>query len=83
MACLGGVEAVIDKDRCAALLARAVGPERLIIATDIAGIEVDHGTPDARLLTSIRPPNSDNGSRPANTRPVRWDQRSKRSATSC
>lgn len=50
---LGGVEAVIDKDRCAALLARAVGARRLIIATDIVGIEVDHGTPDARLLTSI------------------------------
>ncbi len=50
---LGGVEAVIDKDRCASLLARAVGAERLIIATDIAGIEANHGTPEARLLTSI------------------------------
>ena len=49
---LTGVEAVVDKDRCAALLGRAVGADRLVIATDIAGIEVDHGTPSARLLTS-------------------------------
>ncbi len=50
---LGGVEAVIDKDRCAAVLAKAVGAERLIIASDIPGIEVDHGTPNATLLTSV------------------------------
>lgn len=50
---LSGVEAVIDKDRCAALLATAVGAERLIIASDIPGIELDHDTPEARLLTSV------------------------------
>lgn len=50
---LVGVEAVIDKDRCAMLLARAVGARRLVIATDVAGIESDHGTSHARLLTSI------------------------------
>ncbi|MGI9611466.1 MAG: carbamate kinase [Acidimicrobiales bacterium] len=49
---LTGVEAVVDKDRCAALLGRAVGADRLVIATDIAGINLDHGTPEARLLES-------------------------------
>ena len=50
---LTGVEAVIDKDRCAALLAANVGASRLVIASDIAGIEADHGTPSARLLPSV------------------------------
>lgn len=49
---LRGVEAVVDKDRCAALLGVAVGADRLVIATDIAGINLDHGTPEARLLES-------------------------------
>jgi carbamate kinase len=52
---LVGVEAVIDKDRCAALLASRIGAQRLVIATDIAGIEVDHGTPMATLLRSTTP----------------------------
>lgn len=47
-----GVEAVIDKDRCAALLARQIDASRLVIVSDIAGIELDHGTPAARLLES-------------------------------
>ena len=50
---LAGVEAVIDKDRCAALLATRIGAARLVIATDVDGIEVDHGTPAAAVLPSI------------------------------
>lgn len=50
---LVGIEAVIDKDRCAALLAEGIGAQALIIATDIDGIEDGHGTPDATLLRSI------------------------------
>lgn len=49
---LMGVEAVIDKDRCAALLATRIGAARLVIATDIDGIEVDHGTPAASVVRS-------------------------------
>ncbi len=49
---LTGVEAVIDKDRCAALLATRIGASRLVIATDIDGIELDHGTPAASLIRS-------------------------------
>ena len=50
---LVGVEAVIDKDRCAALLAESVGAERLVIATDVEAVELDHGGPDARPIGSI------------------------------
>jgi carbamate kinase len=47
---LHGVEAVIDKDLSAALLARAVGAQTLIIATDVAAAMLDFGTPRARPL---------------------------------
>jgi carbamate kinase len=38
---LHGVEAVIDKDLCAALLARAIRADGLVIATDVPGVAVD------------------------------------------
>ena len=48
-----GVEAVIDKDLTAALLARAVGADVLVIATDVEAAVVDYGTPQARPLGRI------------------------------
>jgi carbamate kinase len=48
-----GVEAVIDKDLSAALLARAVGADVLVIATDVAGVSVGFGTPDERRLGRV------------------------------
>lgn len=50
-----GVEAVIDKDLCAALLATQVGAEALVIATDVPGAQLDHGTGRARRLGAVRP----------------------------
>ena len=50
---LRGVEAVIDKDRSAALLARELGAEALLLLTDVAAIEADHGTPTARPLARV------------------------------
>ena len=50
---LAGVEAVVDKDRCAALLADRLDAERLVIATDVDRVEVDHGTPQARPLGAV------------------------------
>ncbi|WP_237700690.1 carbamate kinase [Janibacter sp. HTCC2649] len=47
---LHGVEAVIDKDLTAALLARALECDILIIATDVDHAMVDYGTPHERPL---------------------------------
>lgn len=47
---LVGVEAVIDKDLTAALLAKALECDILIIATDVDHAMVDYGTPSERPL---------------------------------
>jgi carbamate kinase len=44
---LRGVEAVIDKDRAAALLAKGLDADALLLLTDVAAIERDFGTPQA------------------------------------
>ena len=50
---LSGVEAVVDKDRAAALLAEGLGADALLMLTDVAGVEVGYGTPQARPLRDI------------------------------
>jgi carbamate kinase len=50
---LYGVEAVIDKDRTSALLARDIGADALVLLTDVAGVFRDFGTPQAALLRKI------------------------------
>ncbi|MCU1589213.1 MAG: carbamate kinase [Frankiales bacterium] len=50
---LRGVEAVIDKDRTAALLAQAVGADRLLILTEVSKVQVGFGTPEARALDEL------------------------------
>ena len=50
-----GVEAVIDKDLTAALLARAVDADVLVIATDVDHAVVGWGTPDARAVGRVTP----------------------------
>ncbi|MFF5207508.1 carbamate kinase [Streptosporangium sp. NPDC000396] len=50
---LVGVEAVIDKDLAAAMLARAVNATVLVIATDVPQAVVGFGTADARPIGSI------------------------------
>ena len=50
---LGGVEAVIDKDLTAALLARQLGADTLLIATDVSAVMTGWGTPDERPLGSV------------------------------
>ncbi|MGN6090295.1 MAG: carbamate kinase [Actinomycetales bacterium] len=52
---LRGVEAVVDKDLGAALLARAVGAEALVIATDVPAAMIGYGTPQARSLGRVTP----------------------------
>jgi carbamate kinase len=41
---LAGVDAVIDKDRASALLARELGAERLVILTEVPAVYGDFGT---------------------------------------
>jgi carbamate kinase len=50
---LRGVEAVIDKDLTAAVLARQLGVGTLVIATDVESVMVDFGTPQARPLGTV------------------------------
>jgi carbamate kinase len=52
---LVGVEAVIDKDLAAALLALAIGWKHLVIATDVPQVALDFGTPAQRLLDQLTP----------------------------
>jgi carbamate kinase len=52
---LAGVEAVIDKDHTAALLAREFDPELFVILTDVDRVERDFGTERARPLDRLRP----------------------------
>lgn len=48
-----GVEAVVDKDLTSALLAEAVGADRLVILTDVAGVMSHFGTPAAQLIARL------------------------------
>jgi carbamate kinase len=50
---LGGVEAVIDKDLAAAMLARAVRATTLVIATDVPQAVVGFGTAEARPVDHV------------------------------
>jgi carbamate kinase len=50
---LRGVEAVIDKDLGAALLARTVGADVLVIATDVPHAVLGYGTPQAADVGTV------------------------------
>jgi carbamate kinase len=50
---LRGVEAVIDKDLTAAILAREVEADTLVIATDVPNVMVGFGTPSQRPLGRV------------------------------
>jgi carbamate kinase len=52
---LRGAEAVIDKDRAAALLACGIDADALLLLTDVAGVERDHGTPQAAPIATATP----------------------------
>lgn len=47
---LHGVEAVVDKDLTAALLADRLDADMLLVLTDVAAVEIHHGTPEARPI---------------------------------
>jgi carbamate kinase len=52
---LSGVDAVIDKDRASALLARELEAERLLILTEVPAVYEHFGQPDQRELDELSP----------------------------
>lgn len=50
---LRGVEAVVDKDRTAALLAETVGADVLLVLTEVERVQVGYGTLSARALERL------------------------------
>jgi carbamate kinase len=52
---LEGIEAVIDKDRASALLARELGADALMMLTDVDAVYRDWGKPKARALRAVSP----------------------------
>jgi carbamate kinase len=56
---LTGIEAVIDKDRATELLARELDADLYIMATDVDGVYVDWGTPQARKIDRATPEEMD------------------------
>jgi carbamate kinase len=52
---LAGVEAVVDKDLSAALLAEKLEADFLLMLTDVPVVEIGWGTPEARAIRSATP----------------------------
>jgi carbamate kinase len=52
---LEGIEAVVDKDATAGLLAEALDADLLVVLTDVAGVETGYGTPGARPIHRATP----------------------------
>lgn len=52
---LQGVEAVIDKDLAASLLAQELDADLLVIATDVDGVYLNWGQPDQQKLGAVTP----------------------------
>ncbi|MEK1941225.1 MAG: carbamate kinase, partial [Pseudomonas sp.] len=52
---LEGVEAVIDKDLCSALLAEQLESDLLVIATDVAATYIDWGKPTQKAIAEAHP----------------------------
>lgn len=50
-----GVEAVIDKDRASAVLARDVNADGLILLTDVNAVMLNFGTPQQQAIRHVKP----------------------------
>jgi carbamate kinase len=51
---LDGIDAVVDKDLTAALIARSIGAELLVILSDVDAVYLDHGSRLRRRLGRVR-----------------------------
>ncbi|WLG49661.1 carbamate kinase [Pseudomonas sp. FP1742] len=56
---LQGVEAVIDKDLCSALLAEQLESDLLVIATDVSAAYIDFGKPTQKAIAQAHPDEMD------------------------
>lgn len=52
---LQGVDAVVDKDATAGLVAESLGADALLLLTDVESVQTDFGTPDARPIARTTP----------------------------
>lgn len=52
---LRGVEAVVDKDLTAALLAQQIEADALLLLTDVAAVQDGYGSPDAKPIDQATP----------------------------
>lgn len=50
-----GFEAVIDKDLCSSLMARELGADCLVLATDVKSVFINFGKPDAKAIKAANP----------------------------
>ena len=78
-----GIEAVIDKDLTAAVLARAVRADVLVIATDVENAIVGYGTPRPSRSGGSPSPRWRRMPRRATSRPAPWGRRSRPRCGSC
>lgn len=62
---LTGVECVIDKDRASALLAKELGADFFVVATDVDAVYLDWGKPQQRAIKSATPDKMDEFAFPA------------------
>jgi carbamate kinase len=53
--CYRGIEAVIDKDRAAAMVGAELGASALLILTDVSAVCVDFGKPSERRIKRASP----------------------------
>ena len=79
-----GIDAVVDKDLAAAVLARDLGATLLLILTDVDAVYADWGTPQQRPLAHADGRRSGrDGSREARSARAAWRRRFARRSTSC
>jgi carbamate kinase len=75
---LKGVEAVIDKDLCSALLAEQLEADLLIIATDVDAAYIDWGKPTQKAIAQAHPDELERWALP----PAPWGRRCRQPASS-
>ena len=73
---------VIDKDRCTAELALAVGADLLVLLTGVPRVAIDFGTRWERELSRITVSEATRGLPAASSRPAAWARRSSRRSAS-